>query len=752
MISNNRWLLVLACPNRGRKTMNVVRILLIAFLSLSTVPAFAQVTTNQPSSPQNVNLDALIQVLKDDNLRGELLRRLEAETPKTGEATAANPAGAEAAAAPAEPEKAAEEGDVLGTGLLTGVTEWAADLGQRLPTAALGAPIDVKVAQARSQIAYRLEAPGAVDELKEFGWRSILGWAIITVIAFAAMAITRARVRRKVVRKAAGRALVGDAVKRSTLSLLPLIACIVVAVAWVQISPYTEFERSMFVLLTVPLASGLAANGLLASGLVLLVGSKGARLVAYAQKKLSPLVGLLIGIAVAGSVAATSEMRIAIGPASGDILSLLLDLAVPVFAIYIIITHRRTIRSLIVRGYSTDDDAPILDRAIHWVGTHWQYFGFLFAILNIGARIFGTRSGNFLAQSSLSVALIVVAFIGVTSIRRFEEKRAAAALRRPRSGVRVAVLGRFSLIIFRALQMVACAAAALLIFRLWGIDVFTWLTSSAGASVGSSLLSIAMVMLVAWMLWVVLDAWISAALAPPTGQAQRERSARVKTLLPLLRNVAFVVLSVLTVIGVLSNLGINVAPLIAGAGVVGLAVGFGSQQLVQDVITGLFILLEDTLAIGDSVNTGDRSGTVEALTIRTVKIRDGDGALHSIPFSTIKALKNSSRGYGVYTVSVTLALDADVETAIQLFKDVGEEVRNEYPFKQRILLPLDVWGVDQITPEGIVLKGAVRTHPLQQYGVGREINRRLHARLHEKGVALANKNPFSEKMLEAEAT
>lgn len=731
--------------------MNVARILLIAFLSLSTVPAFAQVTTSQTSGPQDANLDALIQVLKDDSLRGELLRRLEAETPKAGQAADPNPTVSETAETPADAEKAVEEGDVLGTGLLTGVTEWAADLGQRLPTAALGAPIDVKVAQARSQIAYRLEAPGAVDELKEFGWRSFLGWGIITVIAFAAMTITRSRVRGKVVRKAAGRALVGDAVKRGTLSLLPLIACIVVAVAWVQISPYTEFERSMFVLLTVPLASGLAATGLLASGLVLVVGSKGARLVSYAQKKLSPLVGLLIGIAVAGSVAATSEMRIAIGPASSDILSLLLDLAVPVFAIYIIITHRHTIRSLIVRGYSTEDDAPILDRAIHWVGTHWQYFGFLFAILNIGARIFGTRSGNFLAQSSLSVALIVVAFIGVTSIRRFEEKRASVALRRPRSGVRVAVVGRFSHILYRALQMAACATAALLIFRLWGIDVFAWLTSSAGASVGGSLLSIAMVMLIAWMLWVVLDAWISAALAPPTGHSQRERSARVKTLLPLLRNVAFVVLSVLTVIGVLSNLGINVAPLIAGAGVVGLAVGFGSQQLVQDVITGLFILLEDTLAIGDSVNTGDRSGTVEALTIRTVKIRDGDGALHSIPFSTIKALKNSSRGYGVYTVSVTLALDADVETAIQLFKDVGEEVRNEYPFKQRILLPLDVWGVDQITPEGIVLKGAVRTHPLQQYGVGREINRRLHARLYEKGVPLANKNPFSEKVLEAEA-
>lgn len=132
-----------------------------------------------------------------------------------------------------------------------------------------------------------------------------------------------------------------------------------------------------------------------------------------------------------------------------------------------------------------------------------------------------------------------------------------------------------------------------------------------------------------------------------------------------------------------------------------------------------------------------------------MKIRDGDGALHSVPFSTVKALKNSSRGYGVYTVSVTLALDADAGRAIELMKEVGDEVRREPPFQSKVLSPLDVWGVDQVGPDGIVIKGAIRTLPLQQYGVGREINRRLNVRLHENGIPLANRNAVLDRQPEA---
>nr|WP_255528777.1 mechanosensitive ion channel domain-containing protein [Roseomonas sp. KE0001] len=208
-----------------------------------------------------------------------------------------------------------------------------------------------------------------------------------------------------------------------------------------------------------------------------------------------------------------------------------------------------------------------------------------------------------------------------------------------------------------------------------------------------------------------------------------------------MRNFAFVVLCVLTVIAVMSNLGINVAPLLAGAGVIGLAISFGSQQLVQDVITGLFMLIEDTIAIGDTIDTGDRAGTVESVTIRTVRIRDGDGALHTIPFSQIKALKNRSRGFGVYTVKVVVGYDSDLNKVMEIMNEVGEEMRQDPDFRDNMMTGLQIWGVDQFTPEGVTIMGGLRTRALQQWGVGRAFNLRLKQRFDEAGIALTPPRP-----------
>lgn len=713
-------------------------------LLFSAISVGAQTQGEPQAVPDQDRLGALVDILKDDALRQQLIGKL--EQLQRGETSEPGPVQTEEvdsvpAASIAEAQAAPDEEAVFSGGLMTGISQWFNDLGGRLPTAALGAPIDVKFVQAEAQVNRRLAAPGAIDGIQEFGWKSLLGWLAITVLAWLAYSFSRRRITARVARGARGQMLWRQVAVRLVYAVLPLIVCIGVAMVWTYLLSYSEVGSVAFIMLAVPFAGAVAVSGIMSALLVLLAPSKGWRLVTYAQRRLSPLVGILIGIAMAGSIAITPEMRAAIGPATSDIVALLLDIAVPIFAIVIVVLHRRTVRSLIVRGHSNDGDRSAFDRSIYWIGTHWQHFGFLFAILNIGARLFGAQSGSFLTQSSLSVAVIVIAFIAVASIRRFEVSRQISAARRKRVGVRSEILMRLASVVYRAAQVVMVVAAAILCIGFWGIDVAGWLASTAGVAVIGPVLSIIMVMLVAWTLWVALDAWITAALSEPkAGSGQRERSARIRTLLPLLRNVAFVVLSVLTVIAVLANLGINVAPLIAGAGVVGLAVGFGSQQLVQDVITGLFILLEDTLAIGDVIDTGDRAGTVEALTIRTVKIRDGDGALHTIPFSNVKALKNSSRGFGVYTVGIMLDQRADVATALDVLRDVGDEVYRDPKFSASIISPLDIWGVDQVGPDGILIKGAIRTRPLQQYSVGREINRRMNLRLHELGIPLANRN------------
>jgi small-conductance mechanosensitive channel len=239
--------------------------------------------------------------------------------------------------------------------------------------------------------------------------------------------------------------------------------------------------------------------------------------------------------------------------------------------------------------------------------------------------------------------------------------------------------------------------------------------------------SIGLIFLVTWLLWVVLDTAIQEALKPPVSKrSSRQPSTRVKTILPLLRNAIKIILVVICAITTMANLGINVAPLLAGAGVVGLAIGFGSQQLVQDVITGLFIIIEDTLSIGDwVVLDSGHAGTVEGLTIRTLRLRDGKGFVHSVPFGQIKAVTNQSRQFAFAFFSVQFTYDTDVDKAIELIRQTGDSIREDPFLKYNLQGPLDVFGVDRMDLNGVVLTAQFRTVSGGQYAVSRAFNQRL---------------------------
>ncbi len=264
--------------------------------------------------------------------------------------------------------------------------------------------------------------------------------------------------------------------------------------------------------------------------------------------------------------------------------------------------------------------------------------------------------------------------------------------------------------------------------QIWGFSLFEFAQSnSLGRAIGESLSSIGLIFMVTWMLWVVLDTAIQEALkAPLNHRASRQPSTRVKTILPLLRNAIKIILVVICAITTMANLGINVAPLLAGAGVVGLAIGFGSQQLVQDVITGLFIIIEDTFSIGDWVvlSTG-HSGTVESLTIRTVRLRDGKGFVHSVPFGQIKAVTNQSRQFAYAFFSVQFTYDSNIDSALSLIREVGQSITEDILLKSNLQGPLEVFGVDRMDLNGVVLTAQFRTSSGGQYSVGRAFNERL---------------------------
>ncbi|AGK49492.1 mechanosensitive ion channel family protein [Burkholderia thailandensis MSMB121] len=179
------------------------------------------------------------------------------------------------------------------------------------------------------------------------------------------------------------------------------------------------------------------------------------------------------------------------------------------------------------------------------------------------------------------------------------------------------------------------------------------------------------------------------------------------------------------------------APSPASAGVIGLAVGFGAQSLVSDLITGLFIIVEDTISVGDWIDVdGGHAGAVEHLTIRTVRLRDGQGALHSIPFSQIKIVKNLSRDYGYAVFEVRAPFSADLDRVLRIVRDAGADLWSDAEVRRSMLGGVEVWGLDRFEPNWMVVKGQIRTRPQQQSTVMRAFNARIKQRMDDAGIEI----------------
>ena len=207
----------------------------------------------------------------------------------------------------------------------------------------------------------------------------------------------------------------------------------------------------------------------------------------------------------------------------------------------------------------------------------------------------------------------------------------------------------------------------------------------------------------------------------------------------MLRTVIAGVVLVVATLNILTELGVNVAPLLAGAGVIGLAVGFGSQTLVRDVITGIFLLFEDAVAVGDVVTLGGLSGTVEALSIRSIRLRALDGSVHIVPFSAVSTVTNQTRDYGFAVLDLAVDYDSDTDRVEAVFKEVGAALRLDDVYGAHVLAPIEVMGVDKLTDAGVVVRARIKTVPLRRWAVARELNRRMKQRCDELGIVISSK-------------
>lgn len=204
-----------------------------------------------------------------------------------------------------------------------------------------------------------------------------------------------------------------------------------------------------------------------------------------------------------------------------------------------------------------------------------------------------------------------------------------------------------------------------------------------------------------------------------------EYKKRADTLGSVIRHILNVVIFIMATMMILGQVGIKIGPILAAAGIAGLAVGFGAQSLVKDVINGFFILLEDQIRIGDVVNIAGKGGLVEKVNLKMTILRDLAGNVHYIPNGNIDVVTNMTKGYSRYVFEIGVAYREDVDEVIEVIKEVDEDLRKDEDFKDDILEPIEILGLDQFADSAIIIKARVMTKPIKQWRIGREYNRRL---------------------------
>lgn len=260
-----------------------------------------------------------------------------------------------------------------------------------------------------------------------------------------------------------------------------------------------------------------------------------------------------------------------------------------------------------------------------------------------------------------------------------------------------------------------------------------WVETGSGGMLLGILISTMVISFFAFMFWVILASWVDYRLNPEFGSIA---TARERTLLSLMKNAVTVLVVVLTTMFVLSEIGVNIAPLIASAGVFGLAIGFGAQKMVQDIITGIFIQFENAMNVGDVVTLNGTTGTVEKLTIRSVSLRDVEGCFHIIPFSSVDMVSNYMREYGNFVCDMGIAYREDITEAKQAMFDAFDELMEDPAQGPVILDKLQWFGVHMLGDSAVVLRARIKCAPGAQWGVGRVYNEIVKRIFDERGIEI----------------
>lgn len=313
---------------------------------------------------------------------------------------------------------------------------------------------------------------------------------------------------------------------------------------------------------------------------------------------------------------------------------------------------------------------------------------------------------------------------------------------------RILSRNRYGVVVHRVIRIVLLLGVALAVLGALGVDLFASLESSVGTRIAAGVADTIVAVLMGYIVYEVMRAWFDKRMAEEEADAPQQENeeqgegggaakSRLATLLPIFRGFMIVILVSVTIMLILSNLGVDIGPLLAGAGIIGVAIGFGSQTLVKDVVSGAFFLIDDAFRVGEYIETGDIKGTVEKISIRSLRLRHHRGLIHTVPYGEIKSVTNYSRDWVIMKLEFRLPYGTDIEKVRKLIKRTGQEMEADPELAKGMLAPLKSQGVTRMDDSALIFRAKFTAKPGEQFVLRRVAYQRIQDILMANGIGFA---------------
>ncbi len=710
----------------GRRIFHSLCCVCLALLVLLSVAAAAAAQTSAapasnaqtaPAEPvTRADVDRLIRVLRDDGARERLIQELGAG--------AVAPNGVKPAEKP-EPDRPV-------TRFLMALGEGATGLGAGLSDAGafLG---DLSLLPRWFEVRF-----GTPESRARLFWSIVRFLTIIGIAVAAQMGVAsvlsgwRRRLAARPIERPRQR--IGLAAAHAAIGLLPLPAFWITALAAVAIS---RPDRSV-TLEALAIVNAHVLSGILIAipAMLLAPWASGLRLVKLDDRMAMSLYRTTRAVIQVAAYGGFGALALAAGTPSW-VYNLIVKLIGVVVAVLVGVLVMRAHAA--TRGTVTGES--VLDRYLRWrLADIWHIPALAF--LAVALSIWLARGGDGLLYLGRSIALSILAVCIAAAVLAGFRWAVARML---------AELGRFSArdfsfaarlqIYVGVLSWIVMAAVAAVTFAMvgeaWAIPVLEWLEKAGGRRLLASLISVGVIVAVGVAIWEALNLMAERLIrVEGNGVSGMRRQARLHTLLPLVRRAALGMLVLFLGLIGLSELGINIGPLLAGAGVIGIAVGFGAQQVVKDIFGGISMLVEDSIVVGDVVEVAGKSGVVEWMSMRALRLRDFDGTVHTVPFGDITTVSNRSRNFAFAVLRIGVSYDSDIAEVQDAIRATVARMREDPEYAAMILDDVELHGIETFGDFAMVALARIKVAPAKQWAVTRQFHVLLKDEFDRRGIEI----------------